>query len=407
MVKTDSTPLAGTLEKAGLYDSEALPGASPREECDAAPDRAVENGLIAALADRAGEVVARQGAEAVRRHITRFYSVLRLRDEHGQWATPRTAAIGARLIVGNLTLDAVNEFIDQTRRANEQNRYLMAFAEALQDEPLGAVIERLRLSESSVIPEVVGFAMALENLTAAFYSDVDLVDEVMEHWQKEGDKVSLLKGQDPGFRLKFRSVRSTLTRSREHVRSGRVPGKFGNARLRFNLLVVAAADFFSGQMANARTGYALSRYRPGNDTDARVGAGPVHLAAGGRIVETGLPLAAAWADLYQCWNLAFGARFGSFPLYVCKLLIPRVAAFRDAPQQYIWNRVNALMIYLHFAAFASCDRRRGRADDSVYYGEAWSAFAESGLHRLWGEVNYRCAVDFRRKIAAARRGRRQ
>ena len=339
--------------------------------------------------------------------MAQFYAVLRLRDEHGQWTTPRTAAIGDRLMDGDLTLATILEFIEETRRANEQNTYLAKFAGAVEDRLSGPVIERLRSSEDSVIPEMVGFAMALENLTAAFYGDVDLVDEVMEHWAKEGDRVDLLKGLGPGFRVKFGSVRSTLTRSREHVRSGRVPRTFGNGRLAFNILVVAAADLFGGQIANARAGHALARYHPGNDPDPRTGAGPVHLAAGGRVVATGFPLATAWVDLYQCWNLAFGARLGSFPLYVCKLLIPRVAGYRDAPGQYIWNRVNALIIYLHFAAFASSDRRRGRTRESVYYGEAWSAFAESGLHRLWGEVNYRCAIDFGERVAAARREKRK
>jgi hypothetical protein len=123
------------------------------------------------------------------------------------------------------------------------------------------------------------------------------------------------------------------------------------------------------------------------------------------VIETGLPLAAEWVDLYQSWNLAFGSQFGSFPLYVCKLIIPQVAAYHDAPQQYIWNRVNALMIYLHFAAFATCDRKSGDAADSIYHGNAWSAFAEHGLTRLWGTVNRREAVDFRRRVASARRER--
>ena len=135
------------------------------------------------------------------------------------------------------------------------------------------------------------------------------------------------------------------------------------------------------------------------------GAGPVRLAAGGAVIETGLPLAAEWVDLYQSWNLAFGSQFGSFPLYMCKLIIPQVAAYHDAPQQYIWNRVNALMIYLQFAAFATCDRKSGDAADSIYHGNAWSAFAEHGLTRLWGTVNRRGAVDFRRRVANARRER--
>lgn len=40
---------------------------------------------------------------------------------------------------------------------------------------------------------------------------------------------------------------------------------------------------------------------------------------------------------------------------------------------------------------------------AVYYGEAWSAFVESGLPRLSGEVNNRSAVDLGQKVAAARR----
>jgi hypothetical protein len=358
---------------------------------------------IAALATRVNDVIARQGADTVRRHMTGFYRVLRLMNDRGEWATPELAAIGGRILPGDLSLRRIEAFIDDTMRANERNRCLMDFAGALQARPLDDVRSSLKRTEAVVIPEVVAFALVLQHLTAAFHSNVDLVDEVMGHWEQAGEKVNLRKRQGPDFRVKFESVRAIVKKSREYVRAAEVPANFGNAMLPFNILQAAAADILGGYFRNARAGWVLSRYRPGNAPDFGAGGGPVRLGEGGTVIETGLPLAADWVDLYQSWNLAFGSQFDSFPLYMCKLIVPQVAAYHDAPQHYIWNRVNALMIYLHFAAFATCDRKNGHAADSVYHGNVWSAFAGNGLTGLWGRVNHRRAIDFRRRVASARR----
>jgi hypothetical protein len=403
-LKTNPPPPAVASKGGGPPLSSVLPQSPAAANSLVRPERSAAT-LTAALATRVKKVIADQGADTVRRHMARFYRVLRLMNDQGEWATPELAAIGERLLPGDLSLGRIDAFVDEIRRANERNECLMEFAGALQAQPLDEIISNLKRTEAAVVPEIVGFALVLQHLTAAFHGNVDLVDEIMDHWGQEGEKVNLHRGQGPDFRVKFESVRAILTKSRHYVRAGEVPDDFGNAMLPFNILQAAVADVLCGHFSNARAGWVLSRFRPGNDPGFGAGAGPVRLADGGRVIETGLPLAEQWVDLYQSWNLAFGSQFGSFPLYMCKLIIPQVAAYHDAPQHYIWNRVNALMIYLHFAAFATLDRKNGNAVDSVYHGKAWSAFTENGLTRLWGRVNRRCALAFRRRVASARRER--
>jgi hypothetical protein len=358
--------------------------------------------VTAALAEAAKNVIARQGASSVKRQMIKFYKVMRLMDDQDEWVTAEIAAIGEQLSGENLTLNSINDFIDDIKRVNDQNSYLMDFVGALKNRPLGDVIQSMKLSEAAVIPEIVGFAMVLQNLTSAFRSDIDRVDVMMSHWEQERKKLDLRDWQRLAFRLKFESIRTPIRKAHECVRSGKVPDDFCNFLLPFNILQAAAYDLFKGHSANAGAGYTLSRHQPGNATDPGTGAGPVHFAAGGEVIESGLPLPGKWVDLYQSWNLAFGSQFHTFPLYICKLIIPQVAGYHKAPQQYVWDRTYALMAYLYFAGFAAYDHKQGRAVDSAYYRNDWSAFEEAGLYKLWGDVNYLSAADYAGNVKAAR-----
>ena len=358
--------------------------------------------VTAAWADHIKCVTARQGAELVVRQMKKFYGIMRLLDDQGEWSTPGVAAIANELLPDHLTLADIDDFIEDIRRANDQNHYLMDFITALKNEPLGKVIESLKRSENSVIPEIIGFALVLQNLTTAFHHDTGLAEEVVNHWETEAEKVGFRSQQELTFRLKFESVYKLVRISHRHIRSGEVPPDFGNSDMPLNILQATAYDLFRGHLGNSRTGFTLSRYLPGNEQDPGTGAGPVHLADGGKLIETGFPLCEDWVDLYQSWNMAFGSQFNSFPLYLCKLVIPAVAAYHDAPQKFTWDRVNALIAYLYFAGFATCDRKKGKVVDSAYFRDDWSVFAKTGLHKLWGTVNSKNAIDYKAKVKSAR-----
>lgn len=357
--------------------------------------------VTSALATCAKEVLSRQGLASVRNQMDNVYRTLRLRDDQGDWATPQIATMGEDLLPSRLTLDDINSFIDDIKRVSDLNTYLMNFAAALPDRGLAALTRRLQQSETTVVPEIIGFAMALQNLTASFHDNIEWVTEVVNHWEREAQLSGSHSQQGLLFRLKHASVYSPIRKSHQIVRLGKVPGNFCNFHLPFNILQAVGYDFLKGKRANAAAGSVLARHYPGNNVDPATGAGPVHLSLAGSMLETGFPLAEKWADLYQSWNLAFGAQFDSFPFYLCKLIIPQVAGYHDAPQRYIWNRTNALMTYLYFSGFAAYDKRQEDNQDSLFYRTEWPAFSKGDFCRLWGEVNKNSAADYKKNLRNA------
>jgi hypothetical protein len=363
--------------------------------------------VTAAWAACAKEVMSHQGAAAVQDQMDKCYRTLRLRDDQGQWATPKIAAMGENLLPTKLTLADINKFVDEIKQANDRNGYLMDFAEAMPNRDVESSIESLQRSAGAVIPEIIGFAMVLQALTASFNNNVEWVAEIMSHWEREAQSVGSYNRQGLLFRLKHASVYAPIRKSHQIVRLGKVPENFCNFHLPFNILQASAYNYLMGQKANAAAGYALSKHYPGNIKNKATGAGPVHLSPIGNLLETGFPLAEKWADLYQSWNLAFGAQFDSFPLYLCKLVIPQVAGYQDAPQRYVWDRTNALMTYLYFSGFAADEKSRGKMRDSVFYKNQWSAFDKGNLCRLWGEVNKKSAADYMKSVNNATRNQNE
>lgn len=358
--------------------------------------------LSDALADEIKATLAKQGVGGVRRQMVRHFRVLRLMGGRGQWATPELAALGHELLPENLTLDCVNAFIDEVRQINGRNAYLADFADAMHRQCGREVMARISTIEARTMAEIVAFAMVLENLLVAIHNSAGFLGTLMDHWEREDKRLGMSRRQGPLFRLKFRSVRAPISKALEWIRLGQVPEDFCNFHLPSNILQAVAYDFFRGNRNNAAAGFELSRYRPGNRPEPETGAGPVRLSSCGQLTESGLPLSENWVDLYQSWNLAFGAQFASFPLFLCKLVIPRVAAYQGRSQQYVWDRTNALLIYLYFAGFSNYDRSRGKVVYSAYYESGWSAFSGTGLLQLWGRINKENAADYKERIRVAR-----
>ena len=352
------------------------------------------------------ENISQQGVAEVEQHLVRFYKTLRLIDDVGEWTITAAAEMADALDPAKLSLRQIHQFIDEICRVNQQNAYLMEFAGTLNTGLPDLVSRSIRLSANALLPELVAFALLLQKMTSAFCLDIERVHAVVTHWERESIRMGLNKQLGFGFRMKFESVRTPIRRSRECVQSGQVPASFCNFILPYNILQASLFDLFSGNSGNARAGLVLARHRPGNKANSGTGAGPVHFARRGRVIASGFPLPEKWVDLYQSWNLAFGAQFNSFPFYLCKLVIPQVAGYHEHPQQYVWNRTHALMTYLYFAAFATGDRAQGRQENSAFHEDEWSEFAGAGLHRLWGEINHANARDYAKHVKEASGGRR-
>jgi hypothetical protein len=359
--------------------------------------------LLAQWAGYTKEIISQHRVSEVGQHLARSYRTLRLMNEKGEWTINASEEMLEALDPANLSLQQIHEFIAEICRVNQQNAYLMEFAGALNTGISDPVSQRIGLFADASLTEIVAFALLLQKLTAAFYLDVERVHALVTHWEREAAKMGLSKQLGFGFRIKFESIRTPIRRSRECVQSGQVPASFCNFILPFNILQASLFDLVSGNPRNARAGLVLARHLPGNKTDSGTGAGPVHLDQSGRIIESGLPLPEQWVDLYQSWNLAFGAQFSSFPFYLCKLVIPQVAGYHGHPQQYVWNRTHALMTYLYFAAFTSGDWSLGHKEKSSFNENEWTAFASAELRKHWGQINHDSARGYAKQVRETRR----
>lgn len=366
--------------------------------------RAAGRERLAGWIGKARDILVTHDPDELLLNMQSCYRVMRLIDADGAWALPEIAEASDRLIPTKISANDIATFLHAVQRHNEMNPCLVEFLGALDSRMLGQLQEGIGRSSGRVIPEMFSFALVLQNLTTELQFNNKLSIALLRHWETESRKIRLRKKQRQVFRIKFRSVFKLVRNSRVLIQNARVRWNFGNFHLPLNILQAAAFDVFNGYHANARTAWVLSRVRPGTRRQKVAGEGPVHLSADGRLIETGFPMAREWVNLYQSWNLAFGSQLNSFPFYLCKLVIPQVAGYHDRPQQYIWNRTNALMVYLHYAAFATYDDEQSGRQTSTYLRNDWSVLPDKGLSAFWGEINLRNARHFARKMKNAKSG---
>ena len=115
-----------------------------------------------------------------------------------------------------------------------------------------------------------------------------------------------------------------------------------------NIMEAVLEDEGHGYVENAKTGEILAKYTHTAEHDNRTGSGPCQFSSNFKIMECSMPLPLEWADLYSTWNLAFVSNFPDFVYYLPKLLIPSVSGYQSDPTSYIWSRVYALYIYIHW-----------------------------------------------------------
>ncbi len=392
---------------------------SPKSILDRAGDQIAERASQSIAAEIKAAATTPEQVAHIHESMKKCLQRLRLMDAEGQ-IIPELKDQAKRLMPPTLTSEEINSFIEEVRSVNLQNGFFKNFLAKMgnsstRDLLLGGsrfqyFVQQVRSDwfKNEVLPEVIAFAMTLENVTKLMGESIDIVEVMVTRWESESKRVNMLSYTSLPYRVKFESILKPIKDFQYCVRKGSIRGNFGSFMLPLNILEAKAYDLFRGNFANAHAGWILAKHRPGNIIDAGTDACPTRLAKGKPLVETGLGLPEMWNDGYQFWNCVFGMQFSTAPFYATKLLIPTVAGYHpepgsgslEKPRQYLNNRVNALMAYLFASGFAAVDTAAGAKE---WYGRRdWpvNLFVDSGILELAGQESRRSMLEYEKEYAA-------
>jgi hypothetical protein len=324
------------------------------------------------------------------------YQTLGLMDGDGQWVSPELALISHQLLPSSVSLADVHAFLHKIGINLAKNQYFVRFANSLGSVRLTVLPEKIRQDRNKVIPDVVCYAMMLENLSAACANDYRIFQECFRLLSGALGREQYFRNLTFFTKLKLLSVETPLRARFACHEKGRVPPTSGRLSISINILEATCADWIQGNAGNASAGLVLARNHCGLKlTDPRTGAGPTVFSRDGRTIERAYPFPLEWASLYQTWNMCFCARFRQFPYFVSKLLIPSVSGYFDRPKEYIHHRVIALYFTLIFVA-----RHLMLADK---LGKPALDWHDRELMSYWGNINAECAREYSRLVANARK----
>lgn len=312
-------------------------------------------------------------------------------DAERNWVSPELEQISNSLIPQDLLPNYLCEFIDHVTRCVESNSYLTDFLKRAQNESFETFERSVSDEADDVIPNVVIYAIVLENLTSAMLNDWKIIEVCEIIWARERKTKSRL-GHHLGvwsamFVIKLSSVENAINRFIKFEKKGTLPWKFGRFFVSINILEAAAAELANRFRYNAATGKILADHRPGHRYHNKTTqAGPTVWSDDGKLVLFQMPYPRLWADLYTTWNLAFVNQLVDAPFAMTKLLIPAVNDYAHNPPSYIHRRAMALYIQLHFVGF--------RSWDYDLQGKKRIDWRDRKLTNYWGKVNYENALKY-------------
>ena len=317
--------------------------------------------------------------------MKKHLKTLCLIDGTDNWASTKLSAVAGVLLPVDITLKQVDEFIDRIIENLKKNQYLTAFFKSLGFNKFKKLTDKFNQEGDQVIPDVIGYALVLENLVNVCANDYLMYEECFNIFTKARKQRSFLKLMPLFAKVKFLSIENVVrdTYLINH-KTKVVPPTSGKISVPMNILEATIADLARGNVGNAKAGLVLSGHRCGQKkNDPLTGAGPTVFSKDGKAVERVFPLPKNWASLYQTWNMDFCMGFGNFPYVITKLLIPRVSGYFDKPKEYIYHRVIALYITLNFLGFELINDTQSRKKRIDWYDR------ELMLH--WGIINKQSA----------------
>ena len=255
------------------------------------------------------------------------------------------------------------------------------------------MVEKFNREGHEIIPEVVALGMVLESLTTALHKDHTLTLILLKSFRSTRKDPEKFKYYSFFHKVKTKSVDVAMLQKENCFNTGIVKPTRARWVLTINILEAALDDFFTGLKANARSSYPLMKNKPGTKKyNEKTGAGPTQWSEDKQAICLQVPLAKKWNDLYQTWNMAFAIKKPFCIYMISKLLIPKVANYKDKPTEYMFHRVNALYIMLHYAGRIRLWKAMN--NEKVYY------WADKKLAAVWGKVNLESADSYKRELAS-------
>lgn len=397
---TSTPPLASNSRRTPTRASSLSP--QPRQE----PNEPVLTKLASVLKSYC---TTDDSPQQVHKYVMRHLQTLRLIDESNNWQIT-DEQLQKDLAIEALDQTKITGFIDEIQKQNSRNECLMDSLASIAEVMDEGSVNQLKEKTKQIGHEIIAFAFVLNAITKRMHRDTEFSIECIQHWLNKAKEVGLQQTMPYAFRIKFESILAPIRRFHELIAGQEeIPPDFANWFLPLNILEATIYDAWYHHWDNAAAGWELAKHQPGNNPDPHTGQGPTKRSADGKVIETGLPFAKKWADLYVSWNICFGADFDNLFFFANALLIPEVANYQNNPQEFLWNRVNALMAYLFFGQFSEYDATHQNPEnelrvDETSYGKESSKFFRMATEavRKWGEINNRYSKEFANALVKAK-----
>ena len=329
--------------------------------------------------------------------MSKHYKILRLMDEQGNWASASLQKISKELLPEDISEEKSKAFVDEMANLSEKNPYLIRFLNQLDQHTYETLGKKVKEEGLVVFPGLLAYSQVLERLTKAMYHDPQIIKDCRAIFNKERKKEACFKEQSLFHKVKFLSVEVPIKELvlKSHNK-GVVEENASSFLLPMNILEATFADFLMGQRENAKAGWTLAINGPrAKAYDPRTGEGPAKWSPDKKAVTIAPPLPKEWNDLYQTWNMAFVSQASNYPYVLPKLLIPQVAKYQEKPNEYMYNRVLALYLYLNYAEFESVEKKKAKS--------AYIDWADKDLTKAWGSANLESALDYNTKLKNQRK----
>jgi hypothetical protein len=321
-------------------------------------------------------------SERMKKLMIKHYKQLRIIDENGRWATEKLELRSDYLLprLEELSGQKIDEFIDEIFTLSKRNNYLNEFVESTKGKTYNYLRKKFIREGHVVMPEVISYALVLDRLTVVFREDWTLLNDYKLLMNKIRKETNLKKFLGVASRVKLISVEKPINRMILSHENNFVNENFFKFLLPINIMEAAAYESTMKNFNNAKAGYVLARKYPESNIF------PARFSNDNTGILIGVPRPLLWADLYSVWNLAFVSHFKYWPFMLVKLLIPSVANYEKEPRGYMYNRVIALYVHMHYILLGRMDGGSNRVNIMNWYSEK--------LTKEFGDSNYRSSQNY-------------
>merc|ERR1711964_140300 len=333
-----------------------------------------------------------------------YYITMKLLNKDGKWADPLFEEIREELLPATVSVSdferLMQDMMVNASRSPNVHEFLAELDKRIRiPGPEKEWFDMVFEESPKSIPEFLAYSMYLERLVSAMRRNHKVMVACTRIWKAERPNPWQTMRKTGWFcTAKLYSVEVNLNRFVESLSKGKLDPDSLSVGLPFNILEAVIYDIYYGYNENASAGKILAKHKPGSNAHG----GPARITEDSNGVEFGMPLAQAWVDNYQGWNLAFVSQYNEH-FIIAKLLIPVVSGYQDSEavksrvdngetvpsnaKQYIYTRTLALYTHIHFEVFVEENDRR--------VNPPWKSEV---VTRLFGQINAKRADKYDREV---------